>query len=197
MARFLVTVWPFRSHYFPLIGIAHALRRRGHNVAFCSGADAKDPIEREGFTLFPFQRVDERRVNDIMFAREDYASWQMPFRFQGLLREWLVGTVPDQVDDITSAMDKFRPDVIVTETSMWGPILVLRERERVPVSVFSTVAACLIPDPTRLPLDWGCRGPAIEGLGSLPRSRTARLGRCRETWSRPRTRCGATSACRP
>ena len=163
MATFLITVWPFRSHFFPLIGIAHALKRRGHEVAFCSGAEAKDPVEREGFAFFPFRQVDEQRVNEIMFARQDYASWRKPFRFAGLLREWLLGTVPAQVEDITSAMKAFRPDVIVTETSVWGPILVLRERESVPVAVFSTVAACLLPGPDAPPF----------GLG-LPRPRNRR-----------------------
>ncbi len=159
MARFLITVWPFRSHFFPLIGIAHALRRRGHEVAFCSGAEARGPVEREGFALLPFRRVDERRVNELMFARQDYASWRVPFRFASLLREWLLETVPAQVEDITAAMREFRPDVVVTETSMWAPILVLRERESVPVAVFSTVAACVLPGPDAPPFGLGLPRP--------------------------------------
>ncbi len=159
MASFLITVWPFRSHFFPLIGIAQALRRRGHRVVFCSGAAAKETVEREGFAFFPFRRVDEERIHDLMFARESYASPRMPFRFARLLREWLLGTVPAQVEDIEAALKEHRPDVLVTETSMWGPILVLRERERVPVAVFSTVAACLLPGPDTPPFGLGLPRP--------------------------------------
>jgi len=163
MASFLIAVWPFRSHFFPLIGIASALRRRGHQVAFYSGAEARSIVEGEGFPLYPFERVDERRVNEIMFQREDYASWRMPLRFRSLLREWLLGTVPAQVEDLTVLVGKLNPDVTVTETSMWGPILVLRERDSIPVAVFSTVAACLLPGPGAPPF----------GLG-LPQPRNAR-----------------------
>ncbi len=163
MASFLIAVWPFRSHFFPLVGIASALRRRGHQVAFYSGGEARSVIEGEGFPLYPFERVDERRVNEIMFERQEYASWRMPLRLRSLLREWLLATVPAQVEDLTAVTKKLKPDAIVTETSMWGPILVLRERDKVPVAVFSTVAACLIPGPGAPPF----------GMG-LPRPRNAR-----------------------
>jgi MGT family glycosyltransferase len=55
----------------------------------------------------------------------------------------------------------WRPDVILSETSMWAPMLVLHEAEGVPVAVFSTVAACLLPGPDAPP----------PGLG-LPRPRS-------------------------
>jgi MGT family glycosyltransferase len=120
-------------------------------------------IEGEGFPLYPFERVDERRVNEILFERKEFASWRTHLRLRSLLREWLLGTVPGQVEDLTAVIRKLNPDAIVTETSMWGPILVLRERDSVPVAVFSTVAACLIPGPGAPPF----------GIG-LPRPRNAR-----------------------
>jgi MGT family glycosyltransferase len=167
MASFLIAVWPFRSHFFPLVGIASALRRRGHHVAFYSGGEARAVIEGEGFPLFPFERLDERRVMEIMFQREEYASMWRPLRFRRFLREWLLGTVPAQVEDLTAVTRRMNPDVIVSETSMWGPILILRERDSIPVAVFSTVAACMIPGSNVPPFGFG-----------LPRPRTAaaRLG---------------------
>jgi len=159
MATFLIAVWPFRSHYFPLVGIALALKRAGHQVAFYSGPEARPVVEEEGFSFFPFERVDGEKVNQIMFAREEYASWHMPFRFRSLLQEWLLGTVPAQVSDLRAVVRRFRPDVVVTETSMWAPLLILREKDDVPVAVFSTVAACLIPGPDAPPFGLGLPRP--------------------------------------
>jgi len=163
VASFLIAVWPFRSHFFPLVGIASALRSRGHQVAFYSGGEARSVIEGEGFPLYPFERVDERRVNEIMFERQEYASWRTPLRLRSLLREWLLGTVPAQVEDLAAITRKLNPDAIVTETSMWAPILVLRERDEVPVAVFSTVAACLIPGPGAPPFGMGLPRPRNAG----------------------------------
>jgi MGT family glycosyltransferase len=67
--------------------------------------------------------------------------------------------VPDQVEDLRSAIRRFEPDVVVTETSMWGPFLVLRELDQVPVAVFSTVAACLLPGPDAPPFGPGLPRP--------------------------------------
>jgi len=147
MARFLIAVWPFPSHYPPLVSIAQALRERGHEVAFYTGERARAAIEEEGFTCFPFESVDDDHVDDLLFSREHFASWRLPLRFKALLREWLLGTLPGQVEDLTRIMAAWRPDAILSETSMWAPMLVLHETMRVPVAVFSTVAACLVPGP--------------------------------------------------
>ena len=58
MARFLVTCWPFVGHLYPQISVAFALRERGHDVAFYTHESARSIVEGEGFTLFPFVRVD-------------------------------------------------------------------------------------------------------------------------------------------
>jgi UDP:flavonoid glycosyltransferase YjiC (YdhE family) len=68
MARFLIAVWPFAGHIFPLIAVAHALTARGHAVAFYTGADQHHLVTSEGFEHFPFRHVDERRVHELLFA---------------------------------------------------------------------------------------------------------------------------------
>ncbi|PYQ20811.1 MAG: glycosyltransferase [Acidobacteria bacterium] len=166
MARFLFAVWPFPSHFFPMVAIAHALRERGHEVAFYSGAGARPAIEAEGFACSSFESVDERHVDDIMFSRDHYASWKLPLRLKHLLRDWLLGTVPGQVEDLNRVMAEWRPDAILSETSMWAPMLVLHETRRVPIAVFSTVAACLLPGPDAPPA-----GPGLP----RPRSWSTRL----------------------
>ena len=161
MSRFLFTVWPFQSHYFPMVAMAHVLRERGHEVAFYTGSQARPTLESEGFVCFPFEAVDEERVDELMFSRAAYASWRMPLQLRTLLREWLLGTVPDQLRDLTPILKSWAPDALVCETSMWGPMLVLHEKHSIPVAVFSTVIACLLP---------GSDVPLV-GLG-LPRPRS-------------------------
>jgi len=166
VSRFLLAVWPFPGHYFPMVAIARSLRERGHEVAFYTGARARPVVEGEGFQCFTFERTDDDHVDEVMFAREHYASWRLPFRLKALLRDWLLGTVPDQVTDLRRIIEAWRPAAILSETSMWAPMLVLHEKEGIPVGVFSTVAACLLPGPDAAPA----------GLGlPRPRSTTTRL----------------------
>jgi MGT family glycosyltransferase len=106
-----------------------------------------------------FQRIDEDWLDATMFSRSTPASWKRPFQFGALLRGWILGTVPQQVDDLTTIMANWDPDVIVTETSMWGPLLVLHETHDVPVAVFSTVAGCMIPGPEAPPFGLGLPRP--------------------------------------
>jgi MGT family glycosyltransferase len=159
VARFLLAVWPFPGHYFPMIAIARSLRERGHDVAFYTGARARSTVEEEGFTCFLFESVDDERVDALLFSRDHYASWMLPFRLKALLREWLIGTVPGQVEDLRRIVAAWRPEVILSETSMWAPMLVLHETEGVPVAVFSTVAACLLPGPDMPPAGLGLPRP--------------------------------------
>lgn len=158
MAKFLIGVWPFQGHFFPLIAIAQALRGRGHEVAFYTGTEARPVVEREGFRCFPFQQVDEQHLDTMMFTRSTYASLKQPFRFKTLLRDWLLGTLPQQIEDLTAIIAAWQPDIIVSETSMWGPILILHETHALPVAVFSTVVGCLLPGP-EAPLGGGMPRP--------------------------------------
>jgi MGT family glycosyltransferase len=142
-----------------MLAIAEALRERGHDVAFYTGARARGAIEGEGFACFPFRAVDDEHVDRLMFARDDYASLAGPLRFKALLREWLVDTVPGQITDLRRIMADWSPDAILSETQVWGPMLVLHETEGIPVAVFSTVAACLLPGPDAPPPGLGLARP--------------------------------------
>ena len=163
MARFLITVWPFPSHFFPLLSVAGALRERGHEVAFYSGTKAREAVESEGHRWFGFQQVDDQRVDELLFARDQYASWRGALHVRALFREWLLGTVPGQLADLRPVLAAWKPDAIVCETSMWGPLLVLHETGEVPVAVFSTVAACLLPGPEVAPPGMGLPRPTTFG----------------------------------
>jgi MGT family glycosyltransferase len=159
--RFLITVWPFTGHLLPQLSIAVALRERGHEVAFYSGESARAAIEQEGFELFAFEHLDERRVLRTMSAVDGGGRRSRPGggRMLPVLRDWLVETIPDQLADLRAILARWRPDAIATDPSMWGPMLVLWEAERIPVAVSSTLMGPLIPGPDAPAFGYGLRPP--------------------------------------
>ncbi len=167
MARFLFTVWPFAGHVHPAIGIAQALRARGHEAAFYTGAAAGSLMESEGLRCFPFTKLPEQRVSELVSSEFPYrASMWLELRYakrlQARLREWLLDTIPQQVADIEAVLAAWGPDVLVCDSAFWSPILVFREKQRIPVAVLSVTAACMLPGP----------GAPTWGRGS-PRPRNA------------------------
>ena len=168
MARYLFTCWPFVGHVNSQVSVAKALQARGHEVAFYTGESARGILEQEGLTVLPFQRVDENRVwkcvKEVEIGAPD--GRQSARLVARAFREWLVETIPGQVEDLSSLVGDWRPDALVTDLSMWGPILILWETTGIPVALSSTFMGPLIPGPDAPP--WGF------GLPS-PRTHRARL----------------------
>jgi MGT family glycosyltransferase len=161
MARFLFTVWPFPGHFFPSVAIAHALRVRGHEPAFYTGAEACRTIGDEGFYCFPFVHVDEQRLDFVLFSPA-YRT-RIPVKrlldLKRMHREWLLETIPHQVQDIEAIMAQWQPDVIVTDPTMLGPILILHEKHAIPVAIASFIPACTIPGSDAPPFGPGLPRP--------------------------------------
>lgn len=150
MARFLFTVWPFPGHLHPTIAVGHALLARGHRVAFCTGESVRPLLEGEGFQFFPFEKVDEKRISELASSEFPYtpsvwARLRTAPRQGAKFREWLVDTIPQQVQDVDRVITEWRPDVLVSDLSFWSPILILRETRQIPVAVMSILAACVLP----------------------------------------------------
>lgn len=151
MARFLLAAWPLLGHINPTIAVAHALRERGHQVAFYTGSSARPIVEGEGFVCFPFNRVDEELAlnaeNPLAYAGSFLEQVRAARQMKDGLRRWLVETIPGQIEDLEEVLAEWHCDLLISETAMWGPILVLHETHRLPVAVFSTFAACMLPGP--------------------------------------------------
>jgi MGT family glycosyltransferase len=168
VAKFLFTVWPFPGHIYPNLAIARDLHELGHEVAFYTGASVRAVLVGD-ILCFPFQRVEEAEVDRIVRALDALSlQWWRARRRKELLREWLLGTVEKQLADLSAVLARWRPDVIVCDPAMWGPLLVLQESEHIPLAIMSYVAACMLP---------GTDGPIL-GL-PLPQARgpMAALGR--------------------
>ncbi|HWC27018.1 MAG TPA: hypothetical protein VG474_10585, partial [Solirubrobacteraceae bacterium] len=166
--RVLFTCWPFVGHVHSQLAIAAALRERGSAAAFYTGESVRATIEAQGHELFAFDRLDEERAFATMRSAETGAGPGRRARAVDVraLRDWLVETIPDQLADLESVLDRWAPDVIATDLSMWGPIVVLWESCGLPVAASSTFMGPLIPGPDAPP--WGL------GLAP-PRTRAARV----------------------
>jgi MGT family glycosyltransferase len=148
MARFLFTVWPYPGHIHPNVAIAHALVERGHEVAFYTGGSAIPSLEAEGFRGFPFRRLDEAAAEKIVLTLDAQSlEWWKAFNSKALLTDWLLGTIDAQLEDVLAVLRAWRPDVMVGDPGMWGPLLVLQETEQIPLAVMSYFAACMLPGP--------------------------------------------------
>jgi UDP:flavonoid glycosyltransferase YjiC (YdhE family) len=172
--RFLITLWPFTGHLLPQIAIALALRERGHEVAFYSGEAARATIEEHGFTFFAFDRLDQERGFATMRAVDtgDRRRGAGRRRMMPILRDWLVETVSDQVNDILAVVEAWQPDAIATDLSLWGSVAVLPDLVAVPVALSSTFMGPLIPGPDAPAFGFGLRPPQGPAMRLLHRGVT-------------------------
>ena len=180
MTRVLFSCWPFEGHVFPQMSMAIALRERGAHVGFYTHGSMRELIEGQGFELIAFERVTPawRRV----YGREvGTGARRDAVRLMREAREWMVGTIPDQVADLREVIATWHPDVIGAEGSMWGPLLVLPELTDVPVALVSPLTGVGLPGPDApvpgnlAPRD-SARGRALKSLsGAVVRLATRRL----------------------
>jgi MGT family glycosyltransferase len=144
MTRVLFACWPFEGHLFPQMSMAIALRERGVKVAFYTDASMRELIEDEGFEVHPFERVGPawKRVHG---RDRGTGSRREGLQLLRDAREWIVGSIPDQVADLQDIAASWKPDVIGAEASMWGPLLVLSELGPVPVALVSPLIGAQVP----------------------------------------------------
>ncbi len=160
MSRILFTLWPFTGHLLPQMAIAAALRERGHDVAFFSGDAVRATVEGQGHEFFGFERLDQDRAFRHIQTMEGGERPGRPGgRLMPILRDWLVETIPDQLADLDGVLGRWRPDAIATDLSLWGPIAVLWEKERIPVALSSTFMGPLIPGPDAPAFGFGLPAP--------------------------------------
>ena len=178
MSRFLITCWPFVGHLYPQISAAHALRDRGHEVAFYSHESTRPVVEGEGFALFPFVHVDERRYERIHALEAEVPATQPKYQTVSVAmkayRDMLADSIPEQVSDLLPILRDWRPAALVTDPAMWGPILVIWELTGTPVALLTQMIGSMIPGPDAPP--WGPGLPPPRTFGTRLLARVAELG---------------------
>lgn len=167
--RILFTAWSFPGHINPTVALARGLAERGHEIAFSTGERAKAVMERQGFAHFPFQYLDEEKVYATVFSPKSRAMLSRA----AVLRDWLLTTLPDQVKDQQCVLANWKPDIIVSDITMWGAPLVLYEVTGIPCAICSYAPGCMIPSPNLPP--WGVGLPSPHNWWTRLLCRTANL----------------------
>lgn len=177
MSRFLITCWPFAGHLYPQISVALALRDRGHEVAVYSHESTRAVVESQGFRLFPFKHVDDQRYERI-HALEAQVPATQPKRqtlsvAMKAYRDMLADSIPEQVADLEPILREWRPNALITDPALWGPILVMWEMTGVPVVLLTQMIGSMIPGPDAPP--WGPGLPPPRTFGTRLLSRATKL----------------------
>ena len=203
MTRVLFTCWPFEGHVFPQLSMAIAARERGDDVAFYTDASMRDLIAAEGFDVFPFRRVGPawRAVHEDAGGKGGRRAAATMIRRS---RDWIVGTIPDQVADLRDIVVEWEPEVIGCEASMWGPLVVLSETLDVPVALVSPLIGAGLPGPDApapggLALAGSARARALNAAAraltsGLARPMRRRVDAIRADHGLPPLRCAVTES---
>lgn len=197
MYRFLFAAWPIPGHCFPLIAVAKAVKEKGHESALYTGEAGGELAQAEGLAWFPFRALDDAWFNRLIYGEtfSRVRAFQMA-QLRKRVQTLIVESIPKQVEDIKRICEQWQPDVIVTETMMWGPYLILHEAMRIPVAVFSTVPACTVPGAEVPPFGLGLPPPtnrrtrllaaaARKGMRILSKQITGKTNRIRNRFGLP------------
>ena len=186
MSRFLFTSWPLYGHMLPKLAMASALRERGHEAAFYTGSQARLLAEGEDIEVFPFERVDEHAIADAIRELEERAGVGRPSLgdVRRCFDRCLIEPMPGQVADVSAISRAWKPDAIVCDLPIWGPMVILAESTPMPVALASGFlgppgSASDVPPPgLGLPSP---RGPARRALAwGLARATDVAARRLRE-----------------
>jgi UDP:flavonoid glycosyltransferase YjiC (YdhE family) len=116
--RFLFTSTPLDGHVRPLLPLAEALRRRGHEVAFATHESFHDHLADEGYAAFAAgtSHAQARRLLETHRAEIDALA---PLERRPLIYPILFGHghAPHKLGGLLRAAREWQPDALVWESS--------------------------------------------------------------------------------
>lgn len=123
--KVLCTCLPGHGHFNPMLALAQALRRGGHEVAFSTAADYCRHIEETGFPAYP---SGLSLADQIATARARYPAHDALTamdRFEQFVPRMLAGVAaPARAGGVARAVADWQPDVLIhDETEMAGPVV--------------------------------------------------------------------------
>src|SRR5688500_719936 len=99
----------------------------------------------DGLLHLPFTLVHAVLFISLVYSKDRSFSIKRPLALMQFLRSLLIDFAAAEVADLRAIMTLWRPDVVVCDLMMWGPLLVLSEAFGIPVAVLSTAAGCTVP----------------------------------------------------
>jgi UDP:flavonoid glycosyltransferase YjiC (YdhE family) len=122
--RVLCTCLPGHGHFNPMLALAQALRRAGHEVAFATAADFCPRVEKAGFAAFPAGMSLPDQMEQAAKRFPEHAALSAMERFEQFVPRMLAGVAaPARAADLVPLVREWEPDVLVhDETELAGPV---------------------------------------------------------------------------
>lgn len=137
MSRILMTTWHGGGTTPPLLSVARALLARGHRVRVLADEVLRPSVKGAGAAHIPWTRAPQRTTTD---RSEDHIrDWEPDDPMEEFCRmrdRVAVGPAAEYAADVRAEIERCRPDVLLTETFLFGP-LVAAEATGVPAVVLN------------------------------------------------------------
>lgn len=119
--RFLFAVPPLAGHVNPTVAVAAELVRRGHKVAWTGHRPVLEPLLRPGSRIF--SAMDEEFGARLPELRRDWMGLRGMASLRFLWEEFAVPLGHAMMPGAGTAIDRFRPDVVVCDQlALAGPV---------------------------------------------------------------------------
>jgi UDP:flavonoid glycosyltransferase YjiC (YdhE family) len=137
--RILMTAEPSFGHVNPVLPLARAAQRAGHDVVVATGAELTDHVRRHGL---PVWQVGRSRADvDARFraANPDLDRLGFEQRVARMADGLFVQAADDRIPDLLARTAEWRPDVVISETGeLAGAVVAARTGARHVVHGVST-----------------------------------------------------------
>ena len=137
--RILMTAEPSFGHVNPVLPLARAAQRAGHDVVVATGAELTDHVRRHGL---PVWQVGRSRADvDARFraANPDLDRLGFEQRVARMADGLFVRAADDRIPDLLARTAEWRPDVVISETGeLAGAVVAARTGARHVVHGVST-----------------------------------------------------------
>ena len=122
--RVLATCLPGHGHFNPMLPLAHALTRAGHEVAFATAEDFCPRVVAAGFTAFSAGLSLSRQMAEARDRYPEQDAMKGAARFESFVPRMLAGVAaPARAEDLVPLVERWKPDVLVhDETEFAGPL---------------------------------------------------------------------------
>jgi UDP:flavonoid glycosyltransferase YjiC (YdhE family) len=163
MVRFLICTLPVVGHVNPALPIARKLVERGHEVWWYTGIGFKSKVEATGarhvsMSIGGLDFSDLATFPPLLIEKYNYLTGIEQLKFA--MKNFLIGSVIVQVQDLPDILKKFSADVILADSLFLGASWI-HEKGGPPWAAFNTSALSL-----------SSRDTAPFGLGIPPDSST-------------------------
>ena len=161
MAKILFITLSYPGCLHVNMAVAHAMSRRGHEIAFYTNEPGRARVEASGFTCFSFDPALQAGF-DHMVVSDDVMGGTIGrmLRFRQYMRRAFVDPIPRQVAGLEAVLRDWPADLVSCDPGIWGSFLILAEkRPDLPMILLSYIAGSTVPGPDAPPLGLGMAPP--------------------------------------